>query len=148
MQVFRGIDVELVQIQDYCSWRGIRFGDKPDKTAERFALKRGLAVKLDRDSFLLWTHGCVMHPELSAPLNYYKGSRGIPAPLLIKRFAGKASGNTLAQEILMLTKMNWNSGDCLYKTLPVTLDFAKVLARMSKQNEAVFDKAYDFRYFM
>lgn len=148
MQAFRGIDVELVQIQDYCSWRGIRFGDKPDKTAERFALKRGLAVKLDRDSFLLWTHGCVMHPELSAPLNYYKGSRGIPAPLLIKRFAGKASGNTLAQEILMLTKMNWNSGDCLYKTLPVTLDFAKVLARMSKQNEAVFDKAYDFRYFM
>ena len=50
--------------------------------------------------------------------------------------------------ILMLTKMNWNSGDSLYKTLPVTLDFAKVLARMSKQDEAIFDKAYDFRFFM
>ncbi len=148
MQAFSGIEVELVQIQDYCSWRGIRFGADPGKTAYGFPVKRGMAVKLDRDSFLLWTHGCVIHPELSGPHNYYKGSRGIPAPLLVRRFAGNASGDTLVKEILMLTKMNWNSGDCLYKTLPVTLDFAKVLARMSKQNEAVFDKAYDFRYFM
>ena len=113
-----------------------------------FAVKRGLAVKIDRDSFLLWTHGCVIHPELSGTYNYYKGARGIPAPLLVRRYAGNASGDTLAKEILMLTKMNWNSGDSLYKTLPVTLDFAKVLARMSKQNEAIFDKAYDFRFFM
>ena len=103
---------------------------------------------MDRNSFLLWTHGCIIHPDLSGQLNYYKGGRGIPAPLLVRRFAGKASGDILAQEILMLTKMNWNSGDSLYKTLPVTLDFAKVLARMSKQDEAIFDKAYDFRFFM
>ena len=148
MQAFSGIDVELVQIQDYCSWRGIRFGANPGPKAYGFAVKRGLAVKLDRDSFLLWTHGCVIHPELSGTYNYYKGSRGIPAPLLVRRFVGNASGDTLAKEILMLTKMNWNSGDSLYKTLPVTLDFAKVLARMSKQDEAIFDKAYDFRFFM
>ena len=148
MQAFSGIEVELVQIQDYCPWRGIRFGTDPGPKAYGFAVKRGLAVKLDRDSFLLWTHGCVIHPELSGTYNYYKGSRGIPAPLLVRRYAGNASGDTLAKEILMLTKMNWNSGDSLYKTLPVTLDFAKVLARMSKQNEAIFDKAYDFRFFM
>ena len=148
MQAFSGIEVELLQIQDYCPWRGIRFGTDPGPKAYCFAVKRGLAVKLDRDSFLLWTHGCVIHPELSGTYNYYKGARGIPAPLLVRRYAGNASGDTLAKEILMLTKMNWNSGDSLYKTLPVTLDFAKVLARMSKQNEAVFDKAYDFRFFM
>lgn len=148
MQAFSGIEVELVQIQDYCPWRGIRFGAEPGPKAYGFAVKRGLAVQLDRDSFLLWTHGCVIHPELSGTFNYYKGSRGIPAPLLVRRFAGSASGDILAKEILMLTKMNWNSGDCLYKTLPVTLDFAKVLARMSKQDEAIFDKAYDFRFFM
>ena len=99
-------------------------------------------------SFLLWTHGCVIHPELSGTNNYYKGSRGIPAPLLVRRFVGNSSGDTLAKEILMLTKMNWNSGDSLYKSLPVTLGFAKILARMSKQEEAIFDKPYDFRYFM
>ncbi len=148
MQAFNGIEVELVQIQEYCSWRGIRFGAVPGKTAFGYPVKRGMAVKLDRDSFLLWTHGCLIHPELSGTYNYYKGSRGIPAPLLVRRFAGNASGDTLAKEILMLTKMNWNSGDSLYKTLPVTLDFAKVLARMSKQDEAIFDKAYDFRFFM
>ena len=149
MQAFYGIDdVELIQIQDYCSWRGIRFGTEPSKSADNFAVKRGLVAKLNQNSFLLWTHGCVIHPELAGKLNYYKGGRGIPAPLLIKRFAGKASGDILAKEILMLTKMNWNSGDNLYKNLPVTLDFAKVLARMSKQNEAMFDKAYDFRFFM
>ncbi|OUQ07029.1 hypothetical protein B5E92_10040 [Erysipelatoclostridium sp. An15] len=60
----------------------------------------------------------------------------------------KSKGDLLTEEILMLTKMNWNSGDSLYKTLPVTLDFAKVLSRMSKQNEILFDKLYDFRYFM
>lgn len=148
LQAFNGIEVELVQIQEYCTWRGIRFGAEPGKIAYNFAVKRGLAVKLDSNSFLLWTHGCVIHPELSGTLNYYKGSRGIPSPLLIKRFVGNASGDTLAKEILMLTKMNWNSGDSLYKTLPVTLDFAKVLSRMSKQDEAIFNKAYDFRYFM
>ena len=148
MQAFRGIDVELLQIQGYSPWRGIRFGTQPGKIADKFAVKRGLAVKLNHDSFLLWTHGCVIHPELSGKLNYYKGSRGIPSPLLVRRFAGNADGDTLAREILMLTKMNWNSGDSLYKTLPVTLDVAKVLARMSKQNEAIFDKAYDFRFFM
>ena len=148
MQAFSGIEVELIQIQDYCPWRGIRFGAEPGPKAFGFAVKRGLVVKLDRDSFLLWTHGCVIHPELSGTYNYYKGSRGIPAPLLIKRYVGNASGDILAREILMLTKMNWNSGDSLYKTLPVTLDFAKVLARMSKQEEAIFNKAYDFRFFM
>ena len=148
LKAFNGVEVELVQIQDYCSWRGIRFGEKAEKSASGFPVKRGLTVKLDRNSFLIWTHGCVIHPELSGQLNYYKGSRGIPAPLLVRRFAGNTSGDTLAKEILMLTKMNWNSGDSLYKTLPVTLDFAKVLARMSKQDEAIFDKAYDFRFFM
>ncbi|MHB8066074.1 MAG: hypothetical protein ACYDG2_26220, partial [Ruminiclostridium sp.] len=72
----------------------------------------------------------------------------IPMPLLIKRFYGKASGDILVKEVFMLTKMNWNSGDTLYKQIPVTLDFAKTLSRMSKQDEAIYNKAYDFRYFM
>lgn len=104
-------------------------------------------IPLTDESCLLWTHGAIQNSELG-PGHYYKNSRGIPTPLVIRRFHGTSSGNELIKEILMLTKMNWNSGDSLYKVLPVTLDFAKVLSRMSKQNEAIYNKAYDFRYFM
>ena len=150
-QALEGIDdIELLQIQEYSPWRAIRF-DSPDYKGEsaRFAIHRGTALPLDSDCFLLWTHGCIQHNDLSgAGYNYYKGGRGVPSPLLIKRFYGKASGDVLVNEIMMLTKMNWNSGDSLYKQLPVTLDFAKVLSRMSKQDEAIYNKPYDFRYFM
>ena len=148
-QAFEGVDVELIQIQEFSSWRGIRFGDKAQPEAYNYALQRGTVVSLNEESFLLWTHGCVMSDELSGRnRNYYKSGRGIPSPVLVKRFYGQADADVLAKEILMLTKMNWNSGDSLYKVLPVTLDFAKVLSRMSKQDEAIYDKPYDFRYFM
>ncbi len=148
-QALEGIDdIELLQIQEYCSWRAIRFNNNIKSGPENFAIKRGTVISLTSDTFLLWTHGCVIQDELKGRLNYYKGGRGIPVPLIIQRFYGKASGDILAKEILMLSKMNWNSGDSLYKTLPVTLDFAKVLSRMAKQEEAIYDQAYDFRYFM
>jgi hypothetical protein len=148
-QAFEGVDVELIQIQEFSSWRGVRFGDYAQADAYNFALQRGTVVSLNEESFLLWTHGCVMSDELSGRnRNYYKSGRGIPSPVLVKRFYGQADADVLAKEILMLTKMNWNSGDSLYKVLPVTIDFAKVLSRMSKQDEAIYDKPYDFRYFM
>lgn len=147
-QAFEGIaDIELIQIQDYNYWRGIRYGVDYKKGAEAYPVERGTVISLDDNSALLWTHGSLKNIELGKG-NYYKNSRGIPYPLLIKRYNGNSSGETIAKEILMLTKMNWNSGDSLYKVLPVTLDFAKVLSRMSKQDEAIFNKAYDFRYFM
>jgi hypothetical protein len=148
-QALEGIDdIELLQIQEFSSWRAIRFGTKAADGAYNFSVKRGTTIPLNSYSFLLWTHGCIIHNELKGNLNYYKGGRGIPSPLLVKRFYGKAPGDVLIREILMLSKMNWNSGDSLYKQLPVTLDFAKILSRMAKQDEAIYDKAYDFRYFM
>jgi hypothetical protein len=150
-QALEGIeDIELLQIQEYSTWRAIRY-DSNEYTSKpaSFAIHRGTTIPLDDDCFLLWTHGCIQHDDLSGSrLNYYKGGRGIPSPLLVKRYYGKASGDVLVNEILMLSKMNWNSGDSLYKQLPVTLDFAKVLSRMSKQDEAIYNKPYDFRYFM
>lgn len=147
-QAFEGIsDIELIQIQDYNYWRGIRYGIDYKIGADAYPMERGTVISLNDNSILLWTHGSLKHSELGKG-NYYKNSRGIPSPLLIKRYHGNSSGETIVKEILMLTKMNWNSGDSLYKVLPVTLDFAKVLSRMSKQDEAIFNKAYDFRYFM
>lgn len=144
---FAGVDdIELLQIQEYTAWRAIRF---QNDTAAPFPIQRGTVIPLDKDTFLVWTHGSVQHDELAGRnKNYYKNGRGIPAPLLVKRFMGKATAEELVNEILMLTKMNWNSGDGLYKTMPVTLDFAKTLSRVAKQDLVVYDKPYDFRYFM
>jgi hypothetical protein len=41
--------------------------------------------------------------------------------------------------------MNWN-GRQLYKVLPVTLDFSKVLSKMAKQTELLDNIPYDFRF--
>lgn len=144
---FAGVDdIELLQIQEFTSWRAIRF---QNENAALFPIQRGTVIPLDKDTFLVWTHGSVQHDELAGrKLNYYKNGRGIPAPLLVKRFMGKSSAEELVNEILMLTKMNWNSGDGLYKILPVTLDFAKTLSRVAKQDLVVYDRPYDFRYFM
>lgn len=139
-------NIELLQIQECSAWRAIHYQN--DKVAP-FPIQRGTVIPLDKDSFLIWTHGSVQHDELAGRnRNYYKNSRGIPAPLLVRRFMGKSTAEELVNEILVLTKMNWNSGDGLYKMLPVTLDFAKTLSRVAKQDLVVYDKPYDFRYFM
>lgn len=152
IEALEGIeDIELLQIQGYSPYRAIKYIIKEGKVLPNsFPLERGTTIKLSDDSFLLWTHGCVVGNDIGNYKynTYYKGGRGIPIPVLVKRFYGKASGDTLVKEILMLTKMNWNSGDNLYKNMPVTLDFAKTLSRMSKQKEALYNKSYDFRYFM
>lgn len=144
---FAGVEnIELLQIQEFTAWRAIRF---QKENAAPFPIQRGTVIPLDKETFLLWTHGSVQHEELAGRnRNYYKGGRGIPAPLLIKRFMGKSTAEDLVNEILILTKMNYNSGDGLYKMMPVTLDFAKVLSRVAKQDLVVYDKPYDFRYFM
>lgn len=139
-------NIELLQIQEFTTWRAIRFDF--DKAAP-YPIQRGTVIPLDEETFLIWTHGSVQHDELAGRnRNYFKNGRGIPAPLLVKRYMGKSTAEELVNEILMLTKMNWNSGDGLYKILPVTLDFAKTLSRVAKQDLVIYDKPYDFRYFM
>lgn len=141
-------NVELIQIQEYSDWRAVQSNGEYNEGMSGFSVKRGLTTKIDDNKLLIWTHGCIKDHELLGNRNYYKGGRGIPAPILVKRYQGKSSADLIVNEILMLTKMNWNSGDCLYKNLPVTIDFSKIVAKMAKQNIALLNQSYDFRYFM
>lgn len=144
-----GIDnVELLQIQQFTNWRTIKLIKDTNTQKHKpfgYPIERGTIVQLDDLSFLLWTHGLVNHQEFSKP--YYQGKRGIPVPMLIRRFRGSDSIETVANDILKLTKMNWNGAE-LYKSLPVTIDFSQKLSVMGKQTEELTNKAYDFRYFL
>ena len=153
-EALEGIEnIELLQIQKYSKWRAIR-GEVDRHTGKmkadphNFPIQRGTVIQLDDFSFLLWTHGSVQDDDVAGRyMNYYQGKRGIPAPLLIRRFRGTDPIETTVRDILSLTKMNWNGGE-LYKTLPVTLDFSKRLSKYAKQAETLQAIPYDFRFFM
>lgn len=153
-EALEGIDnIELLQIQKYSNWRAVR-GQRDNythqilKDVHNYPIQRGTVIQLDDFSFLIWTHGSVLDNDVAGlGRNYYQSSRGIPAPLLVRRFRGKDPIEVVAKEVLALTKMNWNGGE-LYKTLPVTLDFSKRLSRYAKQTETLQAVPYDFRFFM
>jgi len=143
-----GIDnIELLQIQQFSSWRAIKLikNSKGKHEFNAYPIERGTVIQLDDFTFLLWTHGLIESQELNG--KYFQGKRGIPSPLLIKRFRGTDPIETVANDILKLTKMNWNGAE-LYKTFPVTIDFSKRLSVMGKQLEELGTKAHDFRYFI
>jgi hypothetical protein len=48
---------------------------------------------------------------LNPRLKYYQGTRSIPAPLIIRRHAGRSDLSMIGEEILGLSKMNWNGFD-------------------------------------
>lgn len=145
-QATAGLDVELLHIQQYPAWRGIK-GER-GKGVAPYPVDRGTIIQLDEYSFLLFSHGCITNSTyLNSKKSYYQGARGIPAPLKVTRYAGKDSIDQIATEILRLTKMNWNGGE-LYKNLPVTIDFSRYLSKYSKQDELLLNTPYDFRYFI
>ena len=153
-EALEGIEnIEMLQIQKCSKWRAIR-GEVDRHTGKmkadphNFPIQRGTVIQLDDFSFLLWAHGSVQDEDGAGRyMNYYQGKRGIPAPLLIRRFRGTDPIETTVRDILSLTKMNWNGGE-LYKTLPVTLDFSKRLSKYAKQAETLQAIPYDFRFFM
>lgn len=143
-QAFGGIEnVELIQVQNFSLIRGISITESMG--LDRYPIERGICAKISDESLLLWTQGTVNDRVFNGK---YNRGKGIPIPIVLTRFMGTSSAETIAKETLALTKMNWNCGDTMFKSLPVSIDYASVLSRMSKQQEMIFDVPYDFRFFM
>jgi hypothetical protein len=142
-------EVELLQVQDDTSWFGVKM-DGPARprvppVATRYPVDRGTIMPFDGSEALLWTSGNAA--EVTGGRNYFKEGRGIPHPLLLRRFTGSASWDETARPVLALTKMNWNN-DGLYDRLPTTMGYAKVLAETMKRIDILSDRPYPFRLFM
>lgn len=79
--------------------------------------------------------------------NYYKEGRGIPHPIVLRRWAGHGRAEEVAGEVLALSKMDWNN-DGLYNIGPVTLAYAATLAQIMKMLRDVPPDPRPFRLFM
>ncbi|WP_423148635.1 SIR2 family protein [Rubrolithibacter danxiaensis] len=113
---------------------------------DKFPISRGTCIAIDKYTALLWTHGIV--PSVRQPnYKFYLGGRSIPAPVKITKHYGESNINTIATEILGLTKMNWNSLD-LYSKLPSTIDSSNEIARIGKLLSRFEGKTYDYRLFI
>lgn len=113
---------------------------------DSFPIQRGTCIIVNDNQLLLWAHGIV--PSIRNPkFKYYQGGRSIPSPLLITHHYGHSDVITIANEILGLTKMNWNSFN-MYTKLPATIDSSNQIAIIGSLFSDFDKTTYDYRYFI
>lgn len=117
-----------------------------DLQIDGFPISRGTCVITNDTTALLWTHGIVPSVR-NINYKYYLGGRSIPSPLKITKHYGEGNINIIANEILGLTKMNWNSFD-LYTKLPATISSSNEIARIGNLLSRFEGRMYDYRFFI
>lgn len=139
--------VDLVQVVEDVGWRGVRIdrGQGKKGKSAAFPVSRGTVIGLGPREALLWTHGDVR--EIAERGSYFQGARSTPRPVRLVRHAGHGPWDDTARAALALSKMDWNN-DALYDPLPVTMGYAKVLARVVKRMSGLGSAPYQFRFFM
>lgn len=139
--------LDLIQVQRGTTWRAINIEGGSRRSSKgkagNYPCRRGSYVHLNGYEVLLWTQGVA--PSIAT--NFYKEGKGIPTPLLLRRFAGHGGWGPRCVEVLGLTKMDWNN-DALYNRSPVTLSYASELARIMKRSPDMGPGPYPLRFFM
>jgi hypothetical protein len=140
--------VDLVQIVQDVSWRGVRIDPERDSRKGKpaaFPVARGTVIGLGPREALLWTHGDVQ--GIAEQRSYFQGACSTPRPVRLVRHAGHGPWDDTAAAVLALSKMDWNN-DALYDPHPVTIGYASVLARVVKRMPGLGSSPYQFRFFM
>ncbi len=139
--------VDLIEINMEDDLRFIASINREDGLkVDAYPVNRGICVQINSHTGLLFTHGTT--PSATRPgAKDFMGGRGIPAPLVIKKHYGPSSLETIANEILSLTKMNWNSAS-LYSKLPATIQSSNDIARIGSMLSRFSGKSYDYRLFI
>ncbi|MFW9917266.1 MAG: hypothetical protein ACFFGZ_16800 [Candidatus Thorarchaeota archaeon] len=102
---------------------------------------RGTVVSGKKDHYLFTTGYC---PTL---LKYV--GKGVPEPLLIRPFYQSNSIKKICEEIMALTKLDWNTVS-YNKRLPVTLSIADRVGEILSEPRAkeLTEPAYEYRFYM
>lgn len=140
--------LDLIQVNQDSIWRGIQTirGSDGRPRPDSYPCHRGSYLQIGGQDVLLWTQGNCPSVVVGKG-NYYKEGKGIPSPLMLTRYAGHGGWENGCTSVLQLTKMNWNN-DSLYDRLPVTLGYARILAKTVKRMPELASTPYEFRLFM
>jgi len=105
-----------------------------------YAPLRGSLLELDAKHFLLYTRGSVPFFEM------YPGLY-VPRALEVELVAAEESQKTLAQEILALTKMNWNNTQ-FDSSLPITVRAARQVGDILKYTDGIKEIQSRYAFYM
>lgn len=122
---------DLVSIKRELEIRFVRTGNYP--------VLRGTMIKLAENTYLLYTSG------YTSRLRTYPGHR-IPVPLNLQMDCDSDS-NTVAEEILKLTKINWNTTVYADK-FPITLTFPRQVGKVLSELPEGSIIQNHYRYYM
>jgi hypothetical protein len=142
----RQVDMIEINVEPMTRYVAARVGQDGTAQGDAYPVRRGSAVVLERDRALLWVHGSA-DPVKPGSRPYYQGKSRIPAPLVIKRHHGRSELDTIAREILGLSKMNWNSAD-MYTKLPATIESSNRIAEIGALIERTQPESFDYRLFI
>lgn len=137
--------IDTLTIEYDPAWRYIAW-DTRAKNVAMFPVQRGTVILIDDDTFLLWVHGRVDRINERGHA-YYQGKTRIPTPLRIRRYSGSTPIEQLAQDLLGLSKMDWNTFD-LYETMPAHVTTPNTIARIGRFLERLSPMTLDYRLFM
>jgi hypothetical protein len=114
--------------------RLIRWGQYP--------VPRGAMYEFSEEDAYLYTKGFV--PDLQT----YPGNH-VPSPFWVQKARGDSSMKTICDEILMLTKLNWNTADFCCG-VPITLSFARNVGEVFKEfaESDEYEPSRFFRFYM
>lgn len=117
----KALEEKVIRSRDYVS---ITTSDLRLFSENNYPPKRGTLLTVSESEGLLYTRGFV---------DFYKTYPGmyIPSPLRIIAYENDSSLEDLCEEILGLTKMNWNNTQ-LDGRLPITIECAKKVGEIMK----------------
>ncbi|MFA5555305.1 MAG: SIR2 family protein [Phycisphaerae bacterium] len=143
--IIESIDLIEINFEENIKFTASKIKDnKPE--IDGYSVSRGTCIQLNSKEALLWAHGVI--PSVRNPnFNFYPGGRYIPKPLRVIKHYGNGSLEQIANEILGLTKMNWNSLN-MYSQLPATISSSNDIARIGKLIDSSANSEYDYRYFI
>jgi hypothetical protein len=142
-------EIECVQVQGSSEWRAVRLlpprGSQARSEPDGWPVLRGTQLPLSGRSVLLFVSGNA--PGVSDKGNFFQGGKGIPRPIILIRHAGSGALETLGEDALALSKMDWNN-DALYDPMPVTIRYSQLLARTIARATVLPSAVYPYRLFM